>query len=113
MAYAGSGGDIGFAIPDYGVFFPPNLTPDPETGLGGWTAEEIIRAVRAGERPDGRILAPAMPWRSYAALNDADAAALAAYRQSLEPVVNPVPGPFGPRESASAPYLGLVLPGTE
>jgi len=96
-----------------GIIFPPNLTPDSETGLGTWTAGEIIRAVRAGERPDRRILAPAMPWRAYAALNDEDAAALAAYLQSLEPVANPVPGPFGPAEVPPAPYLGLVLPGTE
>jgi len=47
------GSDVGFAIPP-GVFHGPNLTPDKETGLGNWTDAQIITAIKAGKRPDGR-----------------------------------------------------------
>src|SRR5919206_4449347 len=67
-----AGSDVGFQIPGLGVFFPPNLTPDPETGLGKWSEKDIIKAVRTGVRPDGRQLAPVMPYHSYGKLTDAD-----------------------------------------
>lgn len=104
------GANYGFGVPGLGVFVPPNLTSDAETGLGGWSAEEIGHAVTTGERPDGRILAPIMPWASYAALTPDDLAALIAYLQSLPPVSYQAPGPFGPEETPSVPYLGLVMP---
>jgi len=107
-ALAGSG--IGFGIPSVGVFYPPNLTPDRETGLGKWTDAQVIAALRTGTRPDGRMLAPIMPWRSYAALSDQDAKALAAYLKSLPPVRNATPAMVGPSETPAAPYLGLVVP---
>lgn len=106
-----AGSDVGFAAPGLGVFFPPNLTSDKKTGLGTWTRDEIIAAFTKGERPDGRQLAPVMPWRSYAALTRADAEALASYLMSLPPVRHQVPGPFGPQETPPAPYLGLIEPG--
>jgi hypothetical protein len=103
------GSEVGFLIPGLGIFYPPNLTPD-ETGLGAWSEDDIIRAVRTGVRPDGRELAPAMPWHSYAALTDEDAMALATFLKSLPPVQNKVPGPFGPGEEAGAPYLTVAMP---
>ena len=109
LALAGSA--IGFQIPELGTFYPPNLTPDRETGLGAWSAAEIVTAVRTGVRPDGRILAPVMPWHAYAALTDADAAALAAYLKSLPPVRNAVPPITGPTETPPAPYLAVIVPG--
>ena len=105
-----AGSEIGFAIPGLGVFYPPNLTPDRDTGLGAWSADEIIAAVRKGERPDGRMLAPVMPWPSYAALTDADARALVAYLKSLPAVRFQAPAPAGPGEAAPSPYLTLVDP---
>lgn len=105
-----AGSDIGFEIPGLGVFYPPNLTADPETGLGAWSAAEIIDAVRSGVRPDGRELVPIMPWPSYAALSDEDAAALAAYLMSLAPVRAKAPGPFADGETPTAPYLTVVMP---
>jgi mono/diheme cytochrome c family protein len=105
-----SGSEIGFEVPGLGVFYPPNLTPDPETGLGKWSKEEIIAAVTTGTRPDGRELSPAMPWRSYSALNAADAAALVSYLKSLPPVSHRVPGPFGPNETKTAPYFTVAAP---
>jgi cytochrome c553 len=103
------GGTVGFEIPNLGVFYPPNLTPHQETGLGRWSEAEIVAAVRTGRRPDGRELAPAMPWRNYAALTDADAGALAAYLKSLPPVERRVPAPATP-ETAPQPYLTVHAP---
>ena len=109
-ARALAGSDIGFAIPGLGVFYPRNLTSDPETGLGHWSEGDIIRAVREGVRPDGRELAPIMPWRSYAVLSDTDATALAAYLKSLPPVSFMPPGPFGPDDAPTSPYLAVTPP---
>jgi len=103
------GSEVGFMIPDLGIFYPPNLTSD-ETGLAAWSEEDIIQAVRTGVRPDGRHLAPAMPWPAYSALTDEDARALAAFLKSLPPVQNKVPGPFGAGENPGAPYLTVVMP---
>jgi mono/diheme cytochrome c family protein len=104
------GSDVGFAIPGLGVFVAPNLTPDKDTGLGNWTPEQIATAVTTGKTPDGRILAPAMPWRNYAALTKADALAIAAYLKSLPPLQNQVPGPFGPTETPTS-FVMVVVPG--
>jgi cytochrome c553 len=94
-----------------GVFYGPNLTPDPETGLGTWSEAEIVTAIRTGQRPDGRMLAPVMPWMNLAALSDEDALALAAYLKSLPPVSNRVPGPVGPDQPAPAFVMRIVPPG--
>lgn len=104
------GSDVGFKIPGLGIFYPPNLTPDRETGLGKWTVEQIISAVRTGARPDGRMLVPVMPYHSYAVLTDKDARALANYLGTLKPVSNKIPGPVGDAEAAPAPYLAVILP---
>ncbi|HEY4173233.1 MAG TPA: cytochrome c [Rhodopila sp.] len=93
------GSDVGFGIPNLGVFVGPNLTPDDATGLGKWTAQQIVTAITKGERPDGRFLAPTMPWRGFAALTQPDALAIAAFLKSLPPVHNKVAGPFGPNET--------------
>jgi mono/diheme cytochrome c family protein len=93
-------------------FYPPNLTGDVETGLGGWSAAEIVAAVRTGVRPDGRTLAPVMPYHAYGMLTDDDAGALAAYLKSLAPIRNKAPDPAGPGAAAPAPYLTLKVPGT-
>lgn len=105
-----AGSQIGFQIPGLGYFYPPNLTPDKRTGLGNWSEADIIRAVRTGVRPDGRMLAPAMPWRSYAALTDADARELARYLRSLKPVEHAAPPLTGADQPAPAPYFTVVAP---
>jgi mono/diheme cytochrome c family protein len=103
------GSDVGFAIPGLGVFVGRNLTPDKETGLGSWTRAQIVTAFTTGKRPDGRELAPVMPWRGYSKLTKADATAIAAYLQSLLPVKHTVPGPFGPSDKVSV-FVMDVLP---
>jgi mono/diheme cytochrome c family protein len=104
------GSDVGFAIPGHGVFYGANLTPDKATGLGEWSAAQIVTAITKGERPDGRILAPVMPWRAFSHLTPADAMAIAVYLKSLPPVAHKVAGPFGPQE-APAGLVMVVLPG--
>jgi mono/diheme cytochrome c family protein len=110
MSHYLAGSDVGFEIPDLGVFLGPNLTSDKETGLGGWTNEQIATALTLGVRPDGRILAPIMPWHALAHLTKPDLAALIAYLRSLPPVSNKVPGPFGPGEKPPVPVMKVVLP---
>ncbi|WP_029351475.1 c-type cytochrome [Bosea sp. 117] len=105
-----AGSNIGFGIPDLGVFYPPNLTPDKETGIGGWSEADIVKAVRTGERPDGRMLVPVMPYHSYSKLTDQDAAALAAYLKSMKPVSNKAPAMVGASEKPVAPYLTVKMP---
>ena len=104
------GSEVGFEIPGLGIFYGPNLTPDDATGLGRWSEEDIVTAIRTGKRPDGRMLAPVMPWAALAALSDADAAAIAAYLKSLPPVSNTVPGPFGPGEAPTSFVMKVVAP---
>jgi mono/diheme cytochrome c family protein len=105
-----AGSDIGFEIPDLGFFYPPNLTPDHATGIGAWSEQDIVTALRTGTRPDGRELAPVMPWRSYAALSDEDVRAVAAYLKRLPPVEHAVPRLTGPSETPPAPYFTVVMP---
>ena len=104
------GSDVGWEIPNLGVFYGPNLTPDRETGLGTWTRAQIAAAITRGKRPDGRELVPAMPWRDFAALTKSDALAIADYLRSLPPVKNKVPGPFPANEKPIAPYWTIVTP---
>jgi mono/diheme cytochrome c family protein len=105
------GSDVGFDLPGLGVFVGPNLTPDKETGLGGWTKQQIVTALQTGVRPDGRELAPIMPWKAYATLTKADAMAIATYLKSLPPVRNKVAGPFGPSEKSTVLLMKVVPPG--
>ena len=110
MARLLGGSDVGFAIPGVGVFVGRNLTPDKETGLGNWTTAQIITAFTTGVRPDGRVLAPVMPWPALSKLTKADAEAIAAYLQSIPAVRNAVPGPFRANEKPSV-LVYAIIPG--
>ena len=83
----------------------PNITPDEETGIGKWTDEQIIAAIREGRRPDGSIIGPPMPIAQYRAMSDNDVKALVAYLRQVPPVQNavarseysvPLPESYGP-----------------
>jgi mono/diheme cytochrome c family protein len=67
----------------FGTVFAPNLTPDPATGLGRWTAAEFWRALHSGRARDGRLLYPAFPYPNYTRVTRADSDALFAYLHSL------------------------------
>lgn len=105
-----SGSEVGFQMPGLGVFYGPNLTSDPETGLGNWSEAEIVTALQTGVRPDGRVLAPIMPWPALANLTAEDAAAIAAYLKSLPPIKNKAPGPFGVGEQPTSLVMKIVPP---
>jgi mono/diheme cytochrome c family protein len=104
------GSDVAFEMPGLGTFVGPNLTPDRETGLGSWTNAQIVTALQTGTRPDGRVLAPIMPWEAFSHLTKSDANAIAAYLKSLKPVKNKVPGPFGPNEKVPVFVMKIVPP---
>jgi mono/diheme cytochrome c family protein len=105
-----AGSEVAFEIPGVGAFAGPNLTSDKETGLGNWSQADIVKALQTGERPDGRILAPIMPWKSFAGMTKEDLNAIAAYLKSLPPIKNKVPGPFGPSEKPTTFVMKIVPP---
>ncbi len=69
----------------------PNITPDPETGIGRWSDEQIVAAIREGRRPDGSVIGPPMPIGLYRQMADRDALALVVYLRQVPPVRNAVP----------------------
>jgi mono/diheme cytochrome c family protein len=68
-----------------------NITPDHETGAGGWTDDMLARAIREGIGHDGRALFPVMPYMSYRGMSDEDLASIIVYLRSLPPVRNQLP----------------------
>jgi mono/diheme cytochrome c family protein len=69
----------------------PNITPDKESGIGSWTDEQIIAAIREGKRPDGTLIGPPMPFHFYSQISDDDAKAIVSYLRGVKPVSNKVP----------------------
>ena len=89
--------NTGWAGP-WGISFTANLTPDRETGLGAWTADEFVAALRTGRHQGrGREILPPMPWPFISQLGDDDLRAVFAYLQSIPAVVNKVPEPQPPQ----------------
>ena len=72
-----------------GTLYPPNLTPDPETGIGRWSVIQFVNAVQRGISPDGRHYIPAFPYTSYAAMRIEDVLDIKAYLATLAPVTSP------------------------
>ena len=82
-----------------------NITPDKETGIGGWTDDQIVEAIRNGTRPDGTTIGPPMPIAFYRDMSDGDVKAIVAYLRAVKPVQNkverssykiPLPPSYGP-----------------
>lgn len=81
----------------WGVTFGINLTPEEQTGIGLWTEDIFIKAIRTGKHMGaGRPILPPMPWPNYAILSDEDLKAIFAYLKTLKPVKNLVPAPIPP-----------------
>jgi mono/diheme cytochrome c family protein len=76
---------------DFGTWITPNITSDPDAGLGRWTDDEIVRAIREGRGRDGKTLGPPMPFELYRRLADSDVRAMVAYLRTVPPVRNAVP----------------------
>jgi hypothetical protein len=106
-----AGSDVGIAwtnpLADYlpGVVYPANLTPDADTGIGDWSVEDVVRMIQAGRDNHGGYTRPIMPWPSYAGIEADDAAAIAKYLLSLEPVRHLVPANVPPGQRARAPFI--------
>jgi mono/diheme cytochrome c family protein len=75
----------------FGGIYSPNLTPDRETGIGGWSDDEFYRALRYGARPDGSLYYPAFPYPNFTKLIRDDIFAIRAYLATLTPVANTPP----------------------
>jgi mono/diheme cytochrome c family protein len=69
----------------FGTFYGPNITPDPNAGIGRWTEADFIRALRFGDRPDGANYFPAFPYTSFTRITDGDLKDLWAYLRTLKP----------------------------
>ena len=86
----------------FGTLVTPNITPDPETGIGDWTKDEFVAAMQDGGGHNGKRLYPAMPYPACTKMSDDDVLAIRAYLGTVAPVrneVNPnrLPFPFNIR----------------
>ena len=80
----------GLAMPTpFGTIYTSNITPDRETGIGGWTADQFYATMHAGRFPDGGLLYPAMPFGSYTKVTRQDSDAIFAYLKTVPPVRQP------------------------
>ncbi len=84
----------------FGTYYSPNITADKTTGIGDWSDEDFLRALKKGRRPDGSHYFPVFPYTSYTLMRNGDALSIKAYLFSLPPVVkknraHQVGPPFG------------------
>jgi mono/diheme cytochrome c family protein len=70
----------------FGTVYAPNITPDRETGIGAWTDEQIITAIRLGRRPTGERILPVHPFTSFNGMAEEDLRALVAFLRTVPPV---------------------------
>jgi mono/diheme cytochrome c family protein len=87
-----------------GVFYPQNITPDRETGIGRWSEIDFVNAMARGLSPDGRHYFPAFPYMAYRAMKVGDLLDLRAYLMSLRPVSSPA-------READVPLVALARRG--
>jgi len=95
-----AGSELGWVGP-WGTTYARNLTPDPETGIGSWSEDDIVKTIRTGQRADGSEVLPPMPWPMYSNMPDEDAYAIAAYLKSLPAVSHKVPDKLPPGTKAA------------
>jgi len=97
------GGGVAIASP-FGTFYAPNISPDPDDGIGRWSEADFVNAVRKGISPDGTHYFPAFPYTSYAHATVPDVRDLFAFLKTLPPVKgkvrdHDVPFPFNIRRN--------------
>jgi mono/diheme cytochrome c family protein len=73
----------------FGTLYSSNITPDPKTGIGRWTADQFYRMMHTGRSPNGGLIYPAMPFANYTRVTRQDSDAIFAYLQSVAPVAAP------------------------
>jgi mono/diheme cytochrome c family protein len=83
-------GGLAFDTP-FGTLYSTNITPDPGTGIGKWSEQDFVGALRSGVRPNGEHLYPAFPYTAFTKMSDADAHALFVYLKTLKPVQSAAP----------------------
>jgi mono/diheme cytochrome c family protein len=76
----------------FGTFVPPNISPDPQDGIGSWSVEDFANAMMRGVAPDGSHLYPSFPYTSYARMNPADVSDLYAFMKTLPAVTGNAAG---------------------
>jgi len=81
-------GGLAMATP-FGTIYSSNITPDPKTGIGSWTADDFYGVMHTGRFPDGGLIYPAMPFGSYTKVTREDSDAIFAYLRSVPPVHQP------------------------
>ena len=100
--WVGAGTNTAFAGP-WGVTFTANLTPDQNSGLGIWTEDMFVRAIRNGRHMGtSRQIMPPMPWQVYRNMTDEDLKSIYAYLRTIPPVSNHVPQYLEPDEVEAA-----------
>src|SRR2546428_5022674 len=75
----------------FGTVYASNITPDRETGIGGWTDEQLIAAIRLGRRPNGERLIPVHPYTVFNGMAEEDLRGLVAYLRTVPPVKRAAP----------------------
>jgi mono/diheme cytochrome c family protein len=73
-------------VTPFGTLYSPNITPDTETGIGNWSADDFYRMLHSGRSRDGKLLYPAMPFPAYTKITRQDSDAIFAYLSSLKPL---------------------------
>ncbi|MES2624098.1 MAG: cytochrome c [Pseudomonadota bacterium] len=86
----GPSGGYEIESPFGGTFHVPNITPDVETGIGGWSGKDFLLAIKHGRKPSGGFYWPAFPFRSYKDMSDQEVLDVAAYLQSIPAISNQV-----------------------
>ena len=101
--WSGAGTNTAYAGP-WGVSYAANLTPDQNTGIGIWTEEMFVKAMRTGKHfGTSRDIQPPMPWPWIGQATDEDLKAIYAYLRTIPPVVNHVPDYQEPAAPRPAP----------
>jgi hypothetical protein len=89
----------GYPGPNGARFYPKNLTPDDETGLGKWSESDFVKALKEGVRPDGSKYQPsAMPWELFRNMKEEDGGAIYRYLRTIKPIRNQVPANIAPKK---------------
>ncbi len=111
-----AGGEV-FELGPAGKVYAKNITSDVETGIGSWTEQDVVNALRHGKRPDGEQLFPVMPYPYFSGMSEQDLHDVAAFIKTAPPVSNKVPArelnvpvpPFtAPPQPADAPTEGVA-----
>lgn len=109
LALAGSRVGIAYTSPLEhkfpGVVYPANITPDVDTGIGGWSDRQVANAIRAGIGRHGNRRISTMPWQGYSILSDDDVNAIVAYLRSIPAVRHEVPLDVEPGRRAREEFV--------